>query len=528
MDFVRKRIRVVGLLLAAGLWLAVTAPAQAASDAVDQSQQVATSANNLRSPMAQTFTAGASGQLDRVSLMVATAAGAVAATVQIQSVAGGKPSGIVLGTSTFAGTVNCCHQWHDFGFNPAVSVSPGTQYAIVMTSSPAITWYDSFSFDTYTAGQLWLLSGGQWIYQTSFGRDFCFQTWLASGTGANRPPVIAAASTSVSANEGAAAGNSGTYSDPDGDNVSLTASAGSLTKTGAASGTWTWATPSSDEAPAQTITITANDGKDGVTSVSFSFTVVPVTPTVTITGAPVSGPEGTAIVLTGKATSPSAADNAAGFTMAWNATKDGQPYAKGTGTTLAFTPDDEGAYSVTLQATDDGGNSATAAVTFTGTNVPPTAVIGGVTHATLVLVPLQTVTFTGGFTDPGTLDTHTGAINYGDGLTADTIAYGSGGSADLTETHAYSAPGTYTVTYTVTDDDGGSATATATVTVATPAGALGTIDAYVQSMASLNNGEKNGLSAKLRAAEASAARGNDNATCGQVDAFMNDLVASDE
>lgn len=510
--------------MAVGLWLAVVAPAQAAGDVLDQSQQVVTSFNSLRSPMAQTFTAGTNGQIDRVSLMVATTSGAVAATVQIQSVSAGKPNGTVLGTSSFAGTVNCCHLWHDFAFNPAVSVTKGTQYAIVMTSNPAITWYDSFSFDTYPAGQMWLFSGGQWIYQTSFGRDFCFETWVISGS-ADRPPVVATASTVVTANEGSAAGNSGTYSDPDGDNVSLTASVGSLTKTGTASGTWSWTTPSSDEAPVQTVTVTASDGKGGIASTSFTYTVVPVAPTVTITGAPVRGPEGTAVALTGKATSPSAADNAAGFTLTWTATKDGQPYAKGTGTSLSITPDDEGTFAVTLQAVDDGGNSATAAVSFTGANVPPTAVISGVSHATLVLVPLQTVTFTGGFTDPGTLDTHTSSFNYGDGTPAESTAYGAAGSGDLTDTYAYSAPGTYTVTYTVTDDDGGSGSASVTVTVETPAEALGTIDNYVQTMASLNRGEKNGLSAKLRAAEASAARGDTNATCGQLDSFMNDLTA---
>ena len=526
MVVVRLRRRALGLLLAMGLWLAVSMPAQAAGDAIDQSQQIVSSFDSLKTPMAQTFTAGVNGQIDRVSLMVATTSGPfpTTATVQIQNVTGAKPNGTVVGTSSFSGTVNCCHLWHDFAFNPAVSVAKGTQYAIVMTSNPAITWYDSFSFDTYPAGQMWLFSNGQWAYQTSFGRDFCFETWVISGS-ANQPPVVATASAVVTANEGSAASNSGTYSDPDGDNVSLTASAGGLTKTGAARGTWTWTAPGSDEAPAQTVTVTASDGKGGIASTSFTYTVVPVPPTVTITGAPVSGPEGTAIALTGKATSPSAADNAADFTLTWTAMRNGLPYATGAGTSLSITPDDEGTFAVTLQAVDDGGNSATAAVSFTGANVPPTAVISGVTHATLVLVPLQAVTFTGGFTDPGTLDTHTGSFNYGDGMAVESVAYNAGGSGDVTDTHEYSAPGTYTVTYTVTDDDGGSGSAAVSVIVETPAQALGTIDNSVQTMASLNQGEKNGLSAKLRAAEASSARGDTNATCGQLDSFMNDLAA---
>ena len=511
--------------MGACLWLALATSAQAAGDAIDQSQQVATGANSLRSPMAQTFTAGATGQMDRVSLMVATSVGAVSATVQILGVSGDKPSGSPLGTSTFTGTVSCCHLWHDFVFNPAVQVRSGDQYAIVMTSTPAITWYDSFAFDTYTRGQMWLFTGGQWAWQPSFGRDFCFQTWVVGGAAANQPPVVATTNSVVTANEGSAGSNSGTYSDPDGDNVALTVSSGSLTKTGSSSGTWTWTTPAADETPAQTVTVTANDGKGGTASVLFTYTVVPVPPTVTISGAPVSGPEGTAIALTGKATSPSIDDNAAVLALSWTVTKNGTPFATGTGASLNVTPDDEGNFAVTLQAIDDGGNSATTAVSFTGANVPPTAVISSITHSSLVLVPLQTITFTGGFTDPGKLDTHTSTLNYGDGSPVDSFSYGSGGSGDVTDTYAYSAPGTYTVTYTVTDDDGGTGTATATVTVETPAQALGAIDNYVQSMPSLNGGEKNGLSAKLRAAQASAARGSDNATCGQLDAVMNDLLA---
>jgi len=528
MGVVRTRRQGLGLLMAAGLWLVVVAPAAAAGDTPDQSQTVATRSNTMRTAMAQTFQAGANGQLDRVSLMLATGYGAVNLTVEIQSVSGGQPSGTVLGSTSLSGlNVACCNTWHDFTFSPTVPVSGGTEYAIVVRpTNNYLTWFDSYYTDYYPQGQLWISSSNVWFTNTNYGRDFCFKTFLILG-GGTQPPVIAATNATVTAAEGSTATNSGTYSDPNGSAVTLTASTGSVSQTGTTTGTWTWTAAAADEAPSQSVTIGASDAKGGTASASFTYTDLAVPPTVTITGAPATGPEGTAIALTGKATSPSAADNAAGFTLNWTVSKNGNPYGVGTstGTSLSVTPDDEGTFVVTLTAKDDGGSSTTATVSFTGANVAPTAEINAVTHSTLVLVPLQTVTFTGGFTDPGVFDTHDSLFDYGDGTPADTTSYPAGGTGDITDTYAYSAPGTYTATYKVTDDDGGTGTATTTVTVETPAQALAVIDGYVQSMSSLNGGEKNGLSAKLRAAEASAARGDSNATCNQLDAFMNDLLA---
>jgi hypothetical protein len=206
-------------------------------------------------------------------------------------------------------------------------------------------------------------------------------------------------------------------------------------------------------------------------------------------------------------------------------TKNGSPFKTGTGTTLTFTPDDEGTFVATLQAVDDGGSAASASATVNGTNVAPTAAITGLTHDTLVLVALQPVTFTGGFTDPGTLDTHTATLNWGDGTPADSYTFGAGATSDASATHTFAAAGVYTITYTVADDDGGTSGVSVKVTVESVAQALSLIDGYVGSMSSLNGGEKNGLSAKLEAAMASAGRGNDNATCGQLGAVLNDLSA---
>jgi PKD domain len=513
--------RIVVAAVAAALPLATMVPVSAA-DTVDQKQTIDTGANTLRSPMAQTFKAGLSGQVDRISLEQTFAT--LTENVQLQGVTNGKPNGSVLGSSSFTGALGCCRLWKDFIFNPTVAVTAGTEYAIVVVPSTNLTWYDSYAFDAYTNGQMWLLVNGSWAYQTSFGRDFTFQEGLTSGN-ANRPPVVSAATGVLSANEGSTATNTGTYSDPDGDNVALSASAGTLTKSGTTSGTWSWSLLGADEAPAQMVTITANDGHGGTSSVTFTVAFTPVPPTVTIVGAPSSGPEGTGITLSAKATSPSAADQAVGFSYSWTTSKNGgAPTAPVAGSTFTVTPDDEGSFAVTLTAVDDGGNGGSVIATITGTNVAPKANLN-YTHSGIVLVPLTPVTFDGGFTDAGALDTHTATLNYGDGSPVDTVTYGPSGQGGTAETYGFAAPGTYTVTYTVTDDDGGSSSATVTVVVQTPAAALGVIADYVRTMGSLNQGEKNGLMAKYRAAAASAAAGDTNATCGQLGAALNDLSA---
>src|SRR5262245_12785684 len=74
--------------------------------------------------------------------------------------------------------------------------------------------------------------------------------------------------------------------------------------------------------------------------------ITPVT-AVTIGGTPATSPEGTAITLTSTtdATAP---------TFAWSVAKDGEstPFATGAGSSLSFTPDDNGSYVASLTVTE--------------------------------------------------------------------------------------------------------------------------------------------------------------------------------
>jgi len=517
--------------VAAGLLLAIPAQALATADAVDQAfpTNVLPTSLNSTKLMAQTFTAGTTGQIDRVSLALESHSQLITGWVQIRTLApDGSPTGGTLQpdstpiqfTYAFGGST-----YHDYTISPAFPITAGTQYAIVWMAKVGTGFWWGSNFDAYTRGQQWgACTGCGW---TPFAaRDLGFKTWVAT-TPTNQPPVAAADHPAVAVNEGTPAGNTGTFSDPDGNPVALTASSGTVTKSGTSSGTWSWSAAAADEgAPAnQTVTITANDGNGGTSTVSFPVPVAGVAPIASITGPGSTAPEGTVVHVTGSAVSPSAIDNAFGFTYGWSVTKNGVAYKSGSGAHWQFTPDDEGTFVVNMKATDDGGMSDTAAVTVTGTNVWPTATITGFSGTVpLVITPQETINFAGSYSDPGALDSHTSRWNFGD-ASSSSANHGPSGSGSLSASHAYGAPGTYHVSLTVTDDDGGAGVATTTVVVQTPQQALTSIEAYVRGIKTLNKGQISSLIAKLDAASASAARGDNNASHNQMSAFLYELRA---
>ena len=185
-----------------------------------------------------------------------------------------------------------------------------------------------------------------------------------------------------------------------------------------------------------------------------------VAPTAAIANPPTTSPEGTPIALTGVVTDPSPVDVAAGFAEAWTVTKNGSPFATGTGAGFSFTPDDNGTYTVTLSATDkDGGVSAPASTTIVVFDVAPTAAIANPPATSPEGTPIA---LTGVVTDPSPVDV---AAGFAEAWTVtkngSPFATGTGAGFSFTPDDN----GTYTVTLSATDKDGLGSSTSATITV---------------------------------------------------------------
>jgi len=158
--------------------------------------------------------------------------------------------------------------------------------------------------------------------------------------------------------------------------------------------------------------------------------------------------EGDTVSFSGSYTDPGTSDTHA---IGWDF-GDGSPVVTGT-LTPTHVYADNGDYTVTLTVTDDDGGVGTDTLIVTVYNVAPTVDAG----ADQTVYSGETVSFSGSFTDPGTLDTFTIEWDFGDGTPKAT--------GTLTPTHVYLAAQDYTVTLTVTDDDGGVGSDTLTITV---------------------------------------------------------------
>ncbi len=106
-------------------------------------------------------------------------------------------------------------------------------------------------------------------------------------------------------------------------------------------------------------------------------------------------------------------------------------------------------YTITLTATSENGLEAKEALQVTVNNVAPTL------SNVAITTPIDeggSTTLSGSITDPGTLDTFSLVVDWGDGTTPQTFPYVAG-TTTFSETHTYADDGVFTVNLSLTDDD---------------------------------------------------------------------------
>jgi DNA/RNA endonuclease G (NUC1) len=184
-------------------------------------------------------------------------------------------------------------------------------------------------------------------------------------------------------------------------------------------------------------------------TVHVTVSAVNDAPIATVT-APATGVEGSAVSAAVAVSDLDAGDSSS---IAWTVTKNGAPFASGTGASVSFTPDDNGAYAITATATDGSGATGSDTKTVNVSNAAPlvTAVSGPTTQQALGSATTITVVIT----DAGSADTHTATFAWGDNTTSTAVCAGN----TCTASHTYAAAGVYSVSIVVSDDDGGIASA---------------------------------------------------------------------
>ena len=202
------------------------------------------------------------------------------------------------------------------------------------------------------------------------------------------------------------------------------------------------------------VTVTVTDSEAASDSATFQVAVANVPPSATF-NAPAAVDEGSpfSLSLTGPS-DPSNADTAAGFTHAFDCGDGGGygPFGPAASASCPTTDDGTRAVGGKIRDKDAGTNEYTAAVRVD--NVAPTC---GPIVAPVAPISVGTpVTATAPFSDPGTADTHTAEMSWGDATSSAATVTEAGGSGTASASHTYTAAGVYTLTLTVADDDGGS------------------------------------------------------------------------
>ena len=109
-------------------------------------------------------------------------------------------------------------------------------------------------------------------------------------------------------------------------------------------------------------------------------------------------------------------------------------------------------YPVSVKVTDATGLFTVSTTTVHIENIAP--MLGAITGPIEPVAITSPVSVSGGFTDPGILDTHIVSIDWGDLTTSAGTVTESNGSGSVRGSHTYTTPGVYTISMVVTDKDG--------------------------------------------------------------------------
>jgi hypothetical protein len=171
-------------------------------DELDQAQTTSNASTGAYSNqwLAQTFTAGKTGDLTRVRLRLQGPVFATTMTVQIRTVANGIPtgsdqasSGTILASKQYQVTYTPTLYWHEVVFDTPVPIVAGAQYAIVVGNSHAtadfVFRWSQHSGNPYAGGGAYWTVQGVWNASQASTHDFAFETYVVAHPDTT-PPVI--------------------------------------------------------------------------------------------------------------------------------------------------------------------------------------------------------------------------------------------------------------------------------------------------------------------------------------------------
>ncbi|HEX6291171.1 MAG TPA: PKD domain-containing protein, partial [Herpetosiphonaceae bacterium] len=225
---------------------------------------------------------------------------------------------------------------------------------------------------------------------------------------------------------------------------------------GSASSTATASCATTDSG-VRTVKAKIADKDGGTTEYVAQVTINNVAPTASFSAtSPVDEGSPIALVLSNPF-DPSSGDTAAGFSYAFDC---GSGYGSASSTaTASCATNDNGLRTVRAKISDKDGDFTEYVAQVTINNVAP--VVGAITGPTQAVPVGTAINVSAPFTDPGTADTHTAAIDWGNNTTsAGTVTYNPAtGTGNVQGSRIYTTPGIYTLKISVTDDDGGSGSA---------------------------------------------------------------------